>query len=91
MLCRVYSKEIKPCEYIKDCDLCMMYKVDDNGNEIYGCGIGVSDFKCKRDNPYWRPLTKIEFIELYKRMTGRTNISIGELLERAIIDGIVKE
>ena len=32
-----------------------------------------------------------EFIELYKRMTGRTNISLGELLERAIIDGIVKE
>ena len=34
---------------------------------------------------------KQEFIELYKRMTGRTNISLGELLERAIIDGIVKE
>ena len=91
MLCRGYAKENKPCEYIKDCELCMMLDNDEYGNEIYGCGIGVPDFQCKRDNPYWKPLTKQEFIELYKRMTGRTNISIGELLERAIIDGIVKE
>lgn len=91
MLCRGYAKESKPCEYIKDCELCMMLGNDKYENEIYGCGIGVPDFQCKRDNPNWRPLTKQEFIELYKRMTGRTNISIGELLERAIIDGIVKE
>lgn len=45
----------------------------------------------KRDNPNWKPLTKRQFIELYKKMPNRTNISIGELLERAIIDGIVEE
>ena len=91
MLCNGYSKESKPCEHINKCDLCMMLRNDEQGNEIYGCGMGVPDFQCKRDNPHWKPLTKQEFIELYKRMTGRTNISLGELLERAIIDGIVKE
>ena len=91
MLCRGYSKDSKPCEHISKCDLCMMLGNDEYGNEIYGCGMGVPDFQCKKDNTYWKPLTKQEFIELYKRMTGRTNISIGELLERAIIDGIVKE
>ena len=91
MLCNGYSKESNPCEHISKCDLCMMLRNDEQGNEIYGCGMGVPDFQCKRDNPHWKPLTKQEFIELYKRMTGRTNISLGELLERAIIDGIVKE
>jgi hypothetical protein len=50
-----------------------------------------TDFKCKRDNPNWKPLTKQQFIELYKQMPDRTNISIGELLEGAIIDGLVED
>lgn len=47
--------------------------------------------KCKRDNPNWKPLTKQQFIELYKQLPDRTNINIGELLEKAIIDGIMEE
>lgn len=74
-----------------NCDLCTGPFVDTNGNEQYVCGPGVMNFKCKRDNPHWKPLTKQQFIELYKQLPDRTNISIRELLERAIIDGIVEE
>ena len=49
------------------------------------------DFKCKRDNIGWNPLTKEQFIELYKQMPNKTDVSVGELLEKAIIDGIVEE
>ena len=90
MLCSGYSHELKPCKHIMKCDLCTGPFVDTNGNEQYVCGPGVVEFKCKRDNPNWKPLTKQQFIELYKQLPDRTNISIGELLERAIIDGIVK-
>ena len=90
MLCSGYSHELKPCEHIKNCDLCTGLSADAYGNERYVCGRGVADFKCKRDKPNWKPLTKQQFIELYKQMPDRTNISIGELLEGAIIDGIVE-
>jgi hypothetical protein len=74
-----------------NCDLCTGPFVDTNGNERYVCGPGVTDFKCKRDNPNWKPLTKQQFIELYKQLPDRANISIGELLERTIIDGVVED
>lgn len=90
-ICSGYSHEPKPCEHIMKCDLCTGPFVDTNGNERYVCGPGVTDFKCKRDNPNWKPLTKQQFIELYKQMPDRTDISIGELLEKAIIDGIVED
>lgn len=90
MLCSGYSHELKPCDHIKNCDLCTGSSVDTYGNERYVCGRGVADFKCKRDNPNWKPLTKQQFIELYKQMPDRTNISIGELLEGTMIDGIVE-
>lgn len=89
-ICSGHSHELKPCEHIMKCDLCTGPFVDTNGNEQYVCGRGVADFRCKRDNPNWKPLTRQQFIELYKQMANRTNIGIGELLERAIIDGIVE-
>lgn len=89
-ICSVYSHEPKPCEHIMKCDLCTGPFVDTNGNERYVCGPGVTDFKCKRDNPNWKPLTKRQFIELYSKMPNKTDISIGELLEKAIIDGIME-
>lgn len=91
MLCNGYSHELKPCEHIISCDLCIGSDVDKNGNERYVCGLGAVEFKCKRDNPNWKPLTKQQFIELYKQMPNKTDVSIGELLERAIIDGIVED
>lgn len=91
MLCSGYSHKMKPCDRIKECDLCVGLNVDANGNEMYICGLGVADFKCKRDNPGCKPLTKEQFIELYKQMPNKTDVSVGELLEKAIIDGIVKE
>ena len=91
MLCSGYSHELKPCKHIMKCDLCIGPSVDTYGNERYVCGPGVADLRCKRDNPHWKPLTRQEFIELYKQMPNKTNVSIGELLEKAIIDGIVED
>lgn len=91
MLCSGYSHKLKPCEHIMKCDLCIGSNVDTYGNEQYVCRLGAVEFKCKRDNPNWKPLTKQRFIELYKQLPDRANISIGELLEKAIIDGIMEE
>lgn len=91
ILCSGYSHEPKPCEHIMNCDLCTGPFIDTYGNERYICDMGVMEFKCKRDNPNWKPLTKQQFIELYKQMPNKTDVSIGELLEKAIIDGIVEE
>lgn len=91
MLCSGYSHKLKPCEHIMNCEICTGISVDINGNERYVCSPEAVEFKCKRDNPHWKPLTKQQLIELYKQMPNRTNISNGELLERAIIDGIVED
>lgn len=91
MLCSGYIHELKPCEHIANCVLCTGISIDTYGNERYVCGLGVLEFKCKRDNPNWKPLTKQQFIELYKQMPNKTDVSIGELLEKAIIDGIVED
>lgn len=91
MLCSGYSHEPKPCEHIMDCNLCIGPTVDTYGNERYVCGPGAADFKCKRDNPNWKPLTKQQFIELYKQMPDKTNVSISESLERAIINRILED
>lgn len=92
MLCCGYSGKLKPCKDIKGCDLCVGPDIDANGNEIYVCGFGEETLKCKRDNPNWEPLTKQQFIELYNKMPiGGSGRSIEELLERAIIDGIVED
>lgn len=91
ILCSGYRHEPKPCEHIMDCDLRISPFVDTHGNERYVCGRGVLNFKCKRDNPNWKPLTKKQLIELYKQMPNKTDVSIKELLERAIIEGIVED
>lgn len=91
ILCSGYSHEPKPCEHIMDCDLRTGPFVDTRGNERYVCGRGVLNFKCKRDNPNWKLLTKKQLIELYKQMPNKTDVSIEELLERAIIEGIVED
>lgn len=74
-----------------NCDLCTGISIDANGNERYVCSLGAAEFKCKRDNPGWKPLTKRQFIELYSKIPNKTDISVGELLEKAIIDGIVED
>lgn len=91
MLCSGYSHKLKPCEHIMNCDLCTGPFVDTNGNERYVCGPGVTDFKCKRDNPFWRPLTQREFVDLYNKMPGKTVKNVDEILQRAIAEGIVEE
>lgn len=74
------------CEFLKDCK---EHLVDcttcSDKFKHYINGIGHT---CKVDAK--KTLTKQQFIELYKQMPNKTNISISELLERAIIDGLVE-
>lgn len=90
MLCSGYSHKLKPCEHIINCDLCTGPSVDTNGNERYVCGRGVADFRCKRDNPHWKPLTRQQFIELYNKVTDGKGTNIERALEGAIFDGVVE-
>ena len=91
-LCHGMKKEFAPCEFIDKCDLCINSWFDyDNDNEHYIIMMGALDLKCKRDNPNFKPLTRHEFFEIYKKMKDRTNISITELLESAVIMGAVKD
>lgn len=89
-LCNGYLNKPEPCKYIDSCDLCIGFKLDEDGNEHYIIGRGCNAMKCKRDNPNYKPLTKSQFIEIYRQMPNCTNISLGELLERARIDGMVE-
>lgn len=90
-LCSGYKNKPEPCKHIDTCDLCVGFMLDDNGNEHYIIGMGVNSMKCKRDNPNYKPMTKKQFIELYKKMPNRTNISLMELLECARIKGMVEK
>lgn len=91
MLCSGYSHEPKPCKYIMNCDLCTGPFIDTNGNERYVCGPGVADFRCKRDNPHWKPLTRQQFIELYNKVTAGKGTNVERALEGAIFDGVVED
>lgn len=62
------------------------------------CTIGLDTYRhyipgmghvCKVDMP--KPMTKQQYIQLYKQMPNKTNVSVGEFLEKAIIDGIVED
>mgnify|MGYP001864006305 CR=1 FL=1 len=89
-LCHGMKKEFAPCEFIDKCDLCINSWFDyDNDNEHYIIMMGALDLKCKRDNPNFKPLTRHEFFEIYKKMKNRTSISVTELLESAIDIGAV--
>ena len=89
-LCHGMKKEFAPCEFIDKCDLCINSWFDyDNDNEHYIIMMGALELKCKRDNPNFKPLTRHEFFEIYKKMKNRTSISVTELLESAIAMGAV--
>ncbi len=91
LLCSGYKNKDMPCEYIENCNLRIMVNVDEDGNEHYLCGLGVPAFQCKRDNPFWRPLTQREFVDLYNKMPGKTAKNVDEILQRAIAEGFVEE
>lgn len=91
LLCSGYKNKDMPCEYIENCNLRILGNVDEDGNEHYLCGLGVPDFQCKRDNPFWRPLTQREFVDLYNKMPGKTAKNVDEILQRAIAEGFVEE
>lgn len=92
-LCSGYSKEKKPCPHIDDCDLCIGFSIDENSNEVYMCGMGVADFKCKRDNPNFKPATKSDFLKAYKEIPicRRKIAGLSTILESAIATGLVEK
>lgn len=85
--CNGYSKEIKPCEHIDGCDLCRVVSIVGD-DEIYVCGVGVADFKCKRDNPNFKPMTKEEFLKTGK-FIQEGDLWIEEFMNYAISMGLV--
>ena len=92
-LCSGYSKEKKPCEYIDKCDLCIGFSIDENSNEVYMCGMGAADLKCKRDNPNFKPITKAEFLKVYKEIPiyRRKEMGLLDFLENAKAMGLVEK
>ena len=92
-LCRGYFHEQKQCEYMDNCKLCQFLTTDDNSNEIYGCGFGVPDYMCKRDNPNFKPMKKDEFLKIYKEIpiSMRRGMGLSECLEYAKIMGLVEK
>lgn len=91
-LCMGYSNKKKKCKHINDCKLCQLLFIDDNSNEIYGCGIGIPSFKCERDNPDFKPITKDCFFEIYKEIpvSMRKGMGLSDILELAKIEGLVE-
>lgn len=87
--CTGYSHEAKGCEFIDSCDLCRVVSVVDD-DEIYVCGVGVPSFRCKRDNPNFKPMTKEEFLKIGKFIPDG-NFSVEELIAYGISMGLVAE
>lgn len=90
-----YKKEKYVEKYTK-CDKCGYF--EECKENLIECTIGLDTYRhyipvmghvCKVDMP--KPMTKQQFIQLYKQMPNKTNIRVGELLEKAIIDGIVED
>lgn len=48
-ICRGCKKSAEPCEHIDNCNLCLMGRIDEEGNEVYIVGIRDVDSLCKRD------------------------------------------
>lgn len=91
-------EEDKPEKYVEKytkCDKCEHF--EECKENLIECTIDLDTYRhyipgmchvCKVDMP--KPMTKQEFIQLYKQMPNKTNISIAELFERAIIGGLVE-
>lgn len=90
-VCCGYNHEFAPCKYIDTCDLIINASTPGRDREEYVIGLGAASEKCKRDNPNFRPMTKHEFIEVYKRLSGRTmDVSLQELWESLRMKGLVE-
>ena len=57
-LCFGCSHELKPCEYISNCDLCINYGFDSKHNELYGLPVETMAVQCKRDETTIKAITK---------------------------------
>ena len=87
--CVGYLKEVKECEFIDSCDLCRVVTNVDN-DEVYIFGIGSPSFRCKRDNPNFKPMTKEEVLKVGKFIPDG-NFSVDELIAYGISIGLVEE
>lgn len=89
-LCSGYSNKPEPCEYIDSCKLNIGFQLDEDCNEHYIIGRGCNPMKCKRDNPDCKPMTESQFIEIYKDIKNKMDISLEELMEHARNIGMVE-
>lgn len=87
--CVGHSKEVKECEFIDSCDLCRVVTNVDN-DEVYIFGIGSPSFRCKRDNPNFKPMTKEEFLKKFGYVS-QIGINLEEFLSSAIEMGVVED
>lgn len=85
------SNDLRPCQYIDDCELCVNNTHAVYDCEVYVIGRGCSRLKCKRDNPDFKGLTKQQVFEMYKRLQKIEPVSITEILDFARIEGILIE
>lgn len=85
------NHELKPCEYIDTCTLCLDVTHCDGICKVYIVGLKQPGLTCKRDNPDFNGITKKQFFEAYKRLQKKNPVSITELLELAKIKGILIE
>ncbi len=91
-VCYGYNHEFATCKYIYTCDLIINASLSGDSRESYIIGRGVTPEKCKRDNPNFRPMTKREFIEAYKRIPRRTtDVSLKDLWESLRMEGLVED
>lgn len=90
-LCYGYNHKLLPCEHIDTCDMIININRPGDDCEEYIIGLGRTSEKCKRDNPNFRPMTKHEFIEAYKRLSGRTmDVSLQILWDTLRVKGLVE-
>ena len=85
--CVGHSGAVKECEFIDSCDLCRVVTNVDN-DEVYIFGIGSPSFRCKRDNPNFKPMTKEDFLKIGKFMPDG-DFSVEELIAYGISMGLV--
>lgn len=72
--------------------MCVMNYLDEDFNERYVIGLAQANMLCKREHPNFKPLTKKQFIELYKRMPKgfRATTSIDMLIQGLQVVGLVE-
>lgn len=71
--CMGASHDSKQCPYMNECDLKDWYSDSSVKVIVYRIKDLKNPMECKRDNPNFKPMSKKQFMEIYKQMPGRTD------------------